>query len=192
MASVYYENLIQRVIDASISKDWKGSVQEWYIHSCDKDESQTSRCVCGKENLKYLFTIRNRFNGNILFPIGSSCILKFGRKDLKEQINLYEQMFTLLNAVEKGEYITLEYFSRKLLLYLYKCGVFKPTPYNKFNGKNDYDFMLDMFNKRNKPSEKQEKKIRGIIFLTIIPYLKEHIKHKDLFSININNSCKLV
>lgn len=178
MSNVYYENLIQTVIDASQSNDWRNAVCEWKIHDCVQDTTNSSRCVCGKENLRYLFTIKNILNGHVLFPIGSSCIRKFERSDLNEQISLYEQMFKLLHAVEEKKFITMEYFSRKLLLYLFENGAFKPTVYNQFKAKNDYDFMLDMFNKRSKPSDKQEKKIRGIICFSIIPYIQSRIQIK--------------
>jgi len=29
-----------------------------------------SSCICGKENIKYLFTIKNNINGNSVYPIG--------------------------------------------------------------------------------------------------------------------------
>ena len=34
-----------------------------------------------KREYKYLYTIKNMYNGNILYPVGSSCITKFDRKD---------------------------------------------------------------------------------------------------------------
>ena len=186
MSSKYYENLIQRVLDNSENTKWDIAVNEWYILSCREDVQASSKCVCGKENLRYLFTIRNLINGNILFPIGSSCIEKFDRNDLKEQLSIYEQMFKLLHAVEENKFITLDYFSRKLLLFLYNQGAFKPTVYNKLNPKNDYDFLLDMFNRRRKPTPQQEKKIRGIIFNSIIPFLRDKINQENLFALKNN------
>ena len=78
----YYEKLIQRVLDLSERKVWDAAVQEWIIIDCEEDIEAQTTCVCGKENLRYLFTIRNQINGNILFPIGSTCIKKFERDDL--------------------------------------------------------------------------------------------------------------
>jgi hypothetical protein len=181
MSSVYYENLIERVLDLSKHQTWNLAVGEWYIYSCKEDIQCSSQCVCGKENIKYLFTIRNLVNGNVLYPIGSSCIKKFGRNDLNEQISICEQMFKLLNAVKNKEFITLDYFSRKLLLYLFEQGAFQSTAFNKFNGKNDYEFMVDMFNRRRKPTEAQAKKIRGIIFCSLIPFLQKQVHKTNLF-----------
>lgn len=181
MSSVYYENLIQRVLDLSHYDTWQKAVDEWVILSCKEDVQSSSQCVCGKENLRYLFTIKNIINGNILFPIGSSCIKKFDRNELNEQISLCEQMFKLKHAVEENKFITLDYFSRKLLLYLWKQGAFKPTPYNKYNGENDYKFLLDMFNRRREPTTLQAKKIRGIIFFSVLPFIKEKLKADKMF-----------
>ena len=67
--SAYYRNLIQRVIDNSESDIWESAVFEWEIFDWEEDETLESSCICGKENLRYLFTIRNTLNGNILYPI---------------------------------------------------------------------------------------------------------------------------
>ena len=79
-------------------------------------------CICGKENIKYLYTIKNIYNANILFPIGSSCIKKFDRKDLREKTTLMEAQFKLLHAVEKNQFLMLstDLFTRRLLLWLYE------------------------------------------------------------------------
>lgn len=126
---------------------------EWEIADCEEEDSASEICICGKENIKYLFTIRNTINGNMLYPIGSSCIKKFNRADMKEETSLYEGMFKLLHAVESNRYLSLssELFSRKLLKYLFKQGAFN-TKYNNFDGEEDYEFMLKMFNKRDKSS----------------------------------------
>lgn len=73
----YVQNLIVRVINASEADNWENAVQEWEIVDCEEDEDLSESCVCGKEELRYLFTIRNVYNGNLLFPIGSSCIKPF-------------------------------------------------------------------------------------------------------------------
>lgn len=69
--SVYYRNLIQRVIDNSEASTWENAVLEWEIFDCEEDETLESSCICGKEELRYLFTIRNTTNGNVIYPIGN-------------------------------------------------------------------------------------------------------------------------
>ena len=67
-------------------------------------------CICGHEGLRYCFTIQNRYNNNILYPIGSSCILQFGRTDLKQMVNIYEQLFRIRTKYYRNEKITLKDF----------------------------------------------------------------------------------
>lgn len=182
MSGQYYNNLIKKVLEASYSDVWDVAVKEWVIFDCEEDESLMSACVCGKENLRYLFTIKNMITGNDLFPIGSSCIKKFGREDLKEKANVQESMFKLLHAVKDNKFISLtpELFSRKLLLALYEEGAFMPNQYNNYDGENDYNFLLKMFNKRNKDniSVHQKKKISAIIMSSIRPFLVKKLKDK--------------
>ena len=184
--SSYYRNLIQHVLDNSDAPNWDDAVLEWEVFDCEEDETLQSSCICGKEELRYLFTIHNIRNGNFLYPIGSSCIKKFERDDLDEDVSIREQLFKLLHAIEKNEFITLssDLFSRKLLFYFYDEDVFKPNSYNRYNPEVDYEFMLQMFNKRNKDSIStlQQRKISAIIMDSIRPYLravlKDKIKHR--------------
>lgn len=74
MESSYRRNLINQVLTASQSSFWDSAVQEWVIEDCQEDNSVSSVCICGKENLRYLYTIYNKLNGNRLDPIGSCCI----------------------------------------------------------------------------------------------------------------------
>jgi len=180
--SAYKRNLIKKVVDNSRSGIWESAVLEWVVDDCEEDEYRESACICGKEELRYLYTIRNTENGRTLLPIGSCCIKKFKRADMNEAISVTEGMFKLLHAIRNREYITLtpEYFSRKLLRKLYDDGAFVPSSYNQFDGENDYQFMLDMFNKRNKEdiTSRQWAKIRGIIVGSIKPYLEQQLADK--------------
>ena len=126
--ATYTENLINQVISESDSSTWEDAVQEWEIEDCDEDKECKSNCICGKEELRYLYTIRNQNNGNELFPIGSRCIKKFERDDLNYTTSLYESLFKLLHAIKDKKRIelTTDYFSRKLLDYLYEQEAFKP------------------------------------------------------------------
>lgn len=175
----YHQNFIQCVIDNSESAKWKSAVLEWEIFDCEEDERRESSCLCGKENIRYLFTIRNYKNDNTLYPIGSSCIKKFNRNDLDDIVKVSEQLFNLFHAIENNSYITLssEFFSRKLLKHLYDSGAFKPTKYNDYDPEHDYLFMLDMFNKRSR-TERQENKITAIMLNSIKPFLRELLRDK--------------
>ena len=87
MASNEYQ-LIKKVLENSVSDSWVEAVSEWDIFDCELDYEQQSKCICGKENIKYLFTIKNKSNDLTLFPIGSEGIKKFGRSDLNEIITV--------------------------------------------------------------------------------------------------------
>ncbi|MEC1184491.1 hypothetical protein [Bacillus altitudinis] len=180
MSSIYAENLIKTVVEKSVNKSWYTAVLEWEIDDVIEDENNESSCICGKEDIRYLFKIKNSNNHNTLFPIGSSCIKKFEREDLNELTLVNEKLFKLFHAVKTNAFITLDskFFSRKLLKYMFDQGAFTPNNYNKFNGDNDYDFMLKMFNMRGEPSEKQLKKIRAIILNSIKPYLIKVLNDK--------------
>lgn len=174
--SAYHKKLVETVLLYSDADEWTAAADEWSIVAVREDDDQSSSCVCGKENLRYLFTIKNTVNGNILYPIGSSCIKKFGRSDLDEEVTVKEQLFRLLHAVEKGNRLELsaKFFSQKLLRYLYDAGAFKPTAYNGYMPFLDYSFMLDMFNKKSRTAL-QEKKAIAIILNSIKPFLQKHL-----------------
>jgi len=182
--SSYYRRLIETVLRYSDATEWNAAVLEWRIDDVEEDETQQESCICGKEYLRYLFTIRNMINENTLYPIGSSCIKRFERSDLDEEVAVKEQLFKLLHSIEGRHFLTLssDFFSRKLLRYLYDIGAFKATLYNDFKPYDDYRFMLDMFNKRNR-TDKQEKKATAIILNSIKPFLQDMLKdkiHKNL------------
>ncbi len=63
---------------------------------------------------------------------------------------------------------------------LFDEGAFKPNKYNGFNGENDYEYILEMFNKRNKDSitESQNRKVRAIIMNYIKPHLNSRLNDK--------------
>lgn len=184
MSSIYATNLINNVLENSVSMTWDAAVLEWQIDDVIEDEDNESTCICGKENIRYLFTIKNSNNQNKLFPIGSSCIKKFNREDLNEFAIVNEKLFKLFHAVKANEFITLnsEYFSRKTLNFLFSQGVFLPNKHNKFRGENDYNFMLKMFNMRGEPSENQLQKVKAIIVTSIKPYLIQSLDNKILKS----------
>ncbi len=177
----YVTNLIATVVDNSESDNWQDAVTEWEIYDCEEDESCSEKCICGKENIKYLYTIKNVRNKKILCPIGSSCVRKFNRLDLNEMTSLIESQFKLLHAVEKHQYLALstDLFSRKLLRWLYEQGAFN-TDYNHYNGEKDYEFMLTMFNKRNKDSitPRQQKKISAVLLNSVKPFLEKRLSEK--------------
>lgn len=163
--SQYFKNLIKVVVDNSESKDWKSAADEWKIIDVVEDEKLEESCICGKEHLRYLFTIKNEENGRKLYPIGRLCIKKFERKELKDEVNIKEQLFKLLHAVEDNEFLQLssEYFSRKLLHYLYEAGAFKATQWNDNDPKKTINFYVICLTKRRELKNRIRKQL--LLFL---------------------------
>ncbi len=75
--------------------------------------------------------------------------------------------------------LSTDFFSRKLRRKLYEEGAFDSN-YNGFEGINDYKFILDMFNKRDKSTitPNQQRKIRAIIVASVRPYLHRQLVAK--------------
>ena len=181
MIDSYVNNLVFNVIKNSEADTWDLAVYEWELADCEEDELCEASCICGKEHIRYLHKIVNRENGNILFPIGSSCIKKFNRSDLNQDVKIKEDLFKLLHHLENRDYIELssEFFTRKLIKYLYDEGAFDNS-YNGFDGYYDYEFFLKMFNKRDKLTitHNQQKKINAIIIKSLFPYLRKQLSNK--------------
>lgn len=177
MISVYRNSLIENILENSQSDQWEKAVLEWEIFDVSEDVESKSSCICGKENIKYLFSIRNVLNGNMLSPIGSSCIKKFGRSDLRKLTFLYEQLFKLKHKLERGEYIEFSssLFSRRLLDFLYDNGAFVDNKYNNFNGRRDYYFLTNIFNMRTPMSTRQDAKVKAILMNSVFPFLKRFL-----------------
>ena len=77
------------LLDKSVSKDIDEAVNEWEEVS-EYHEDWSDTCICGKENIKYCFEIRNVKNNERLYPIGSQCIKHFGNETLLTQMKVYE------------------------------------------------------------------------------------------------------
>ena len=91
----HFEILKKVILENSIGDNWGTAVMEWEIRSLREDPSSSSICVCNKKGLRYCFTIQNVKNGRQLHPIGSTCIKKFGRKDLDISVDTWEKMYHL-------------------------------------------------------------------------------------------------
>ena len=89
--------------------------------------------------------------------------------------------------MEENKFIRLsnELFSRKLLKYLYGEGAFLSDNEN-YDEKENYEFLLKMFNKRDKVAitQGQERKIKAIILNNIKPFVQKRLKSKVKHSLN--------
>jgi hypothetical protein len=170
-----FSTLVQAVLESSNSSLWRVAVSEWEVVDLEEEPEGTGVCVCGQTNLVKLFTIRNRLNGSNLFPIGSVCVNKFERDDLNRQVELLSDLHSLRKTLVAGDDIelTVDYFSRAMLEYFWHRGVFTPDQWNYGDGENDYDFLVKMFNKRNKDSitVPQHKKIYMLLQRKVVPFV---------------------
>ena len=187
--TVQFDQLVREVVKQSESNNWDEAKTEWNIVNLMEDKTEKSQCICGQPNLRYLYTIKNVKNGNTLFPIGSQCINQFKQDDLNNDVTTYRKLLELQQAVADRKFITLntEYFSRDVLLYLYENGAFKPNKFNKHNPKNDYNFLLKIFNKHAQPSEKEQKKVTALIMNAIIPFAQARVKTNQLTISDLEN-----
>lgn len=114
MGNLYTDNLIGTVIGLSVADDWEGARREWEIVGCEVDETHSATCVCGKEGLRYVYTIANTETGEILSPIGSSCIKKFEQSDMDEELAGWQQAIKLMEEAArtgKEDYVHLDMFN---------------------------------------------------------------------------------
>ena len=117
MGNLYTDNLIGTVIGLSVADDWEGARREWEIVGCEVDETHSATCVCGKEGLRYVYTIANTETGETLSPIGSSCIKKFEQSDMDEELAGWQQAIKLMEEaarIGKEDYVHLHSGSCKI------------------------------------------------------------------------------
>ena len=179
-----FSQLSSAVLDKSESKTWRSCIAEWVVVDCDEDESADGTCICGKEGLRYLYTVRNEINGNELYPIGSECIKKFDNGDLEDEARCWKQTYRLVDLAEKyGKNRAISFsrdkgmFSRKLLAFMYRKGAFPATRWNEWDGGNDYRFMLDVFNAHTMTLN-QRMKSDYVMRDSVYPWLREMYKQR--------------
>lgn len=158
-------DLINSIIENSLSNIWSNAVLEWELIDCFDSGSDDSECTCGKKDIRYIHTIKNK-NNNKELEIGSVCIKKFERNDINNLVDIQEQSLKFCQKIKDKQYITILDFSRKLINFLHE--------YNYFATENDYEFFLKMFNKKDKKdiSVKQNGLIKSIIFYQIMEKIK--------------------
>ena len=155
------------IIAKSENKEWKEAVKEWKIENCYEDIKRKKECICGKEHLQYKYKLVNRKNGKIIYPIGKKCIKKLGVEELNREAEMYVQKINLEHKMAKGDYLSIEDkdLSKRVIKHMYNKGVFQGNKYNEYNSKKDYQFVINMKNKKNKfdISNSEEKKLNAML-----------------------------
>jgi hypothetical protein len=85
--------LFDEVLKLSDSKGLDDALNEWEI--TNNIENDTT-CVCGKKHIVDTYELTNNNNGNILYPVGSSCIKKFNNPKLNSQLKVVSHRNTIL------------------------------------------------------------------------------------------------
>lgn len=174
-----FKDLVHEVMEKSSSDKWEDAAAEWHISGCNDREYPDGVCLCGKENIRWEYTLRNDVTGETIFPVGSVCIKKFGNEVLSDEVDCWKMTYKMVDAAAKkgrNEKISLfddkGLFSRKLIGFFYDNEVFLPNKFNGYCGSHDADFMTKMFNKRSEPTEKQRAKADAIVENQIYPFLR--------------------
>lgn len=177
MAAHSFETLKKVIEDRSVAAHFHEAVHEWSVVAVEEHPDSQGECVCGQQNLLYMYTIYNSKKQEPLTYIGSQCVHHFERQDLDMQVSVFSQLLALKKAIEEGTRITLtsEYFSKALLAWLADEGAFN-NERNGYNGDDDYSFFLKMFNKRKKEdiTDLQNKKIWAMMNLQVKPFIQNH------------------
>ena len=84
------------ILRNSVAKTIEEAVREW-TELGEYQEHVSIDCLCGKENLTHYFSIVNVKNGNMLDPIGSSCILHFADTELVDKMKIYQHKNFIFN-----------------------------------------------------------------------------------------------
>lgn len=161
----FHLRLREIVIEHSSATTWGMAKNEWYVES-HWEEEELDKCVCGKEDIKYIFSIRNYITGFQLYPIGSSCINHFDNQDMSDVVR------NLLNA-------------RKRIV-KYKNYVFTHSSYADFTIHEiaqDDEFMDFVIHKRQQSHDKQKNKD----YRRLIDYY--NLKRQDLIYKETLSNC---
>ena len=160
MAKTNYK-LIQYVVSQSMSDTWEDARTEWNICGWKDngvDCNDWDDCVCGHHGIRFAYTIRNLYTGNIIEPVGSKCINLFESEEMDDEIDAFEAEAKLKDTLSniaaclmRAETITVKDYSPTLLKYL-------AENYPKyFYSTNEFEFILKMRRKKTTLSAKQQK-----------------------------------
>lgn len=177
MAAHSFETLKKVIEDHSVAAHFHDAVHEWAVVAVEEHPESKGECLCGQQNLLYMYTIFNSKKQETLSYIGSQCVHHFKRQELDMQVSVFSQLLALKRAIEDGKKITLtsDYFSKALLGWLFAEGAFD-SERNGYNGEEDYAFFLQMFNKRKKEdiSDARNRKIWAMMNFQVKPFIQNH------------------
>lgn len=92
-------NLYDIVIKNSHSNTFEDAKYEWCIF--DFEEEENAECICGKKHIKQCYTIKNKINSKLLYPVGSECIKRFCNPTLVCEMKSISNKYKIFNNVGK-------------------------------------------------------------------------------------------
>lgn len=151
-----FQRLVEKVLSLSENKsNLAMALDEWDIILQYDEEGST--CECGKEDITVCNRLENIHNGNILDPIGSVCIKKFGNQRLSEKVDDLTSKRKLLKSIYKtlknGEVPSCSTKSLKILMPCFD--VWLKSANEKWFEKN-HNFLNNVIGQRRFRSIKQE------------------------------------
>ena len=94
-----YAERLQKHLKDLIEETEMDLMKQWRFYRSIDTGRCNSSCPCGKLDIRYLYYIKNRINGNITF-LGSECINKFSR-EMSKVIYYFKY---LISSGVKGRY----------------------------------------------------------------------------------------
>lgn len=138
--------LMAVICEASGGVSWDTARGQWSVTARGIDPTSSATCVCGHVGLKTLYQIRNVVTGEVVYPIGSSCINLFGDKSLGEGVKVLSAMVDLQLIAAERDFDFKADFTRWGIRALHLYGVVDGP---------ECRFLLKMFNRRTEPSGMQ-------------------------------------
>ena len=161
------QQLEAAVLRHSIANTWEQARQEWDVIGL---QDATGECVCTQDNLRWLYTISNRHNGNTLHPIGSDCIDHFRQESMTVKAKTLAD-YQALCAIHRARGITLSDLKPNRLRSLWRMNCLPKTRWNHGDVVTDYKFLMDMARRRKSMTPKQEVKV-DILLRSVAKFLE--------------------
>jgi hypothetical protein len=97
------------ILESSVSDEFEIASAEWYVNYYVVIPEMT--CICGQQHCKYIYSIKNWNNENILFPIGSECMKYFNWNEEEAGIiNAYNKWHEKLYNNPEGPYHKMPFY----------------------------------------------------------------------------------
>lgn len=152
-----FNRLRDEVVRRSRATSFSDAAKEWDVISICDCPGET--CVCGHEDIRWCYRIRNRVTGEELYPIGDRCIRHFGSKAMAQTATAFRDVYAV--GIESAATLRRTMpirrrdggrFTRRAIDSLLLAGALRPRPGDGLGGlsaQGARDILLAEFNGRN-------------------------------------------